>query len=184
MDSEYTPLSPGEELEQGEVARTRSPPVRLPAYAPPIVDRRREYSPEHRAPARAPYPGRGRGGDARRRDPYPPPAARAARDPTSSYHYRNFTTLRTAFMETYDRLYDLQSQAMRGRPVSASDLSKAMETAGRILACPVCFQLIDRLDVDCYVAGCSHVIHKNGACWTAGMSCPACPGFSAPPPAR
>ena len=116
-----------------------------------------------------------------RREPYPSQGAARPRDSNgNNYHYRNYCTVRSAFNETYEKLYSLHSQAVRGRPVTASDLSGAMEAAGRILACPVCYQIIDRLDTTVYVSGCAHVVHKEG-CWTEGAACPACPHVAAPP---
>jgi len=124
-----------------------------------------------------------RGGGYQRREPYARMGGdrnHAERDrdgihaPTGAYHFRNLATLRSAFVETYTKLYALHSSAVRGKPVTASALSEAMSVAGKILACPVCYEVVNNLSDEVFVAGCAHVFHKNGSCWQHGMACPAC----------
>lgn len=124
-----------------------------------------------------------RGGGYQRREPYARMGAdrnHAERErdgghaPTGAYHFRNLATLRSAYVETYTKLYALHSSAVRGKPVTASALSEAMSVAGKILACPVCYEVINNLSDEVFVAGCAHAFHKNGACWQPGMACPAC----------
>jgi hypothetical protein len=69
---------------------------------------------------------------------------------------------------------------VRGKPVTPASISEAMSVAGRVLACPVCFEIVDHVGEDVYVAGCAHAFHKVPACWRPGVNCPACP--SGPPP--
>ena len=94
--------------------------------------------------------------------------------PTGTYHFKNLATVRGAFVDTYTKLYELHAAAVRGKPVTASALSDAMTVAGRMLACPACYEIVETLNDTVYVAGCSHTFHKNGRCWQPGASCPAC----------
>lgn len=94
--------------------------------------------------------------------------------PTGAYHFKNLAVVRGAFVDTYTKLYELHAAAVRGKPVTASALSDAMSVAGRTLACPACYEIVETLNDTVYVAGCSHTFHKNGRCWQHGASCPAC----------
>jgi hypothetical protein len=94
--------------------------------------------------------------------------------PTGVYHFKNLAVVRGAFVETYTKLYELHAAAVRGKPVTASAISDAMTVAGRMLACPACYEIVNTLSDEVYVAGCAHAFHKNGRCWQPGASCPAC----------
>jgi hypothetical protein len=94
--------------------------------------------------------------------------------PTGAYHFKNLAAVRGAFVDTYTKLYELHDAAVRGKPVAASALSDAMTVAGRMLACPACYEIVNTLSDEVYVAGCAHAFHKNGRCWQPGAACPAC----------
>lgn len=94
--------------------------------------------------------------------------------PTGTYHFKNLASVRGAFVETYTKLYELHAAAVRGKPVTASAISDAMTVAGRMLACPACYEIVNTLSDEVYVAGCAHAFHKNGRCWQPGAACSAC----------
>jgi hypothetical protein len=58
--------------------------------------------------------------------------------------------------------------------VTSAALSEVLSIAGRMLACPVCFAIVNTLSDEIYVAGCGHAFHKNGRCWQPDTACPAC----------
>jgi hypothetical protein len=174
----------GDEREPGEA----SPP---PAHKRARTSRTRSRSPDRHggrqlvAPHETRYTG-GRGGSYDRRGA--PPSQQGGggyrgggRDrrgdsyvPTGTYHFKNLATVRGAFVDTYTKLYELHAAAVRGKPVTASALSDTMSVAGRMLACPACYEIVNTLSDEIYVAGCAHTFHKNGRCWQPGASCPAC----------